>query len=192
MSGEQQNPWGQAAMASSIRDRIYRLPDEKITLTPLPAQLCTPHFLVLPPNCLCTTTPAGRPATRRPGNSRPSLSDGTGSWRYKERQAKERGGAKKRAPQGYCPDEHQRQTHYSPRRRARPLRWLSPHDKMRRRTSGMHPIPRRHRRKKLGQHQRTTGAHTRRLRTRLRTPTPQGPRWPAHHRAGGPHQGRPA
>ena len=40
--------WGQAAMASSIRDRIYRLPDQKITLTPLPAQSCTPHFLVLP------------------------------------------------------------------------------------------------------------------------------------------------
>ena len=35
-------------MASSVRDRIHRLPDQKITLTHLPAQLCTPHFLVLP------------------------------------------------------------------------------------------------------------------------------------------------
>ena len=33
---------------SSTRNRIYRLPDQKITLTPLPSQLCTPHFLVLP------------------------------------------------------------------------------------------------------------------------------------------------
>ena len=48
VNGKHQNPWGQTAMASSIRDRIHRLPDQKITLTHLPAQLCTPHFLVLP------------------------------------------------------------------------------------------------------------------------------------------------
>ena len=34
-------------MTSSIRDRIYWLPDEKITLTYLPAQLCTAYILVL-------------------------------------------------------------------------------------------------------------------------------------------------
>ena len=39
-----QDLWGQAAMASSIRDRTHRLPDQKITLTHLPAQICTPHF----------------------------------------------------------------------------------------------------------------------------------------------------
>ena len=68
MSGEHRNPlpWGQAAMASSIRDRIYRLPDEKITLTPLPAQLCTPHFLGLP-DCRALPLP------RQPGSSLPVL-----------------------------------------------------------------------------------------------------------------------
>ena len=35
-------------MASSTRDWIHSLPDQKITLTHLPAQLCTSHFLVLP------------------------------------------------------------------------------------------------------------------------------------------------
>ena len=37
--GKYQNPWGQAAMASSLRDWIHRLPDQKITLTHLPAQI---------------------------------------------------------------------------------------------------------------------------------------------------------
>ena len=45
---EYPNLWGQAAMASSLRDRIHRLPDQKTTLAHLPVQLCTPHFLVLP------------------------------------------------------------------------------------------------------------------------------------------------
>ena len=58
-AGKYQNPWGQAAMASSARDRIHRLPDQKIALTHLPAQLCTPHFLVLPytltTNLACST-----------------------------------------------------------------------------------------------------------------------------------------
>ena len=35
-------------MTSSIRDRIYWLPDEKITLTHLSAQLCIASILVLP------------------------------------------------------------------------------------------------------------------------------------------------
>ena len=35
-------------MARSIRDPIHRLLDQKITLTHLPAQICTRHFLVLP------------------------------------------------------------------------------------------------------------------------------------------------
>ena len=66
VSGEYQNLWGQVAMASSVRDRIHRLPDQKITLTHLPAQLCTPHFLVLPPvtgprlkSCPCQSATRG-------------------------------------------------------------------------------------------------------------------------------------
>ena len=50
--GKYQNLWGQAAMASSIRDRIHRLADQKITLTHLLAQLCTLPFLVLPKECI--------------------------------------------------------------------------------------------------------------------------------------------
>ena len=35
-------------MVRSVRNRIHRLLDQKITLPHLPAQICTPHFLVLP------------------------------------------------------------------------------------------------------------------------------------------------
>ena len=45
---EQRCALGQAAMTSSIRDRIDRFPDEKITLTHLSAQLCIASILVLP------------------------------------------------------------------------------------------------------------------------------------------------
>ena len=54
-----QDLWGQAAMASSIRDRIHRLLDQKITLTYLPAQICTPHSWALPPTDPVVVRPHG-------------------------------------------------------------------------------------------------------------------------------------
>ena len=54
-----QHLWGQAAMASSIRDRIHRLPAQKITLTHLPAQICSPHFWVLSPTDPAVVRPHG-------------------------------------------------------------------------------------------------------------------------------------
>ena len=43
-TGKYQNLWGQAAIVRSIRDRIHRLPDQKVTLTHLPAQICAHTF----------------------------------------------------------------------------------------------------------------------------------------------------